>query len=303
MSMTSGLQRDIETTLHVIENWVSENARAYARAGDLDNPKFLATLFYLQKQVNALLDKLRGSQKWGSSVQSLEARYLAKQGRQPSVKIRSDKVVPLKKMTEFLQKNGWQPEVHLGEFIKGIGTRQKVWRWFWSWPASDPWGSEAEFEQIGPRRQRELFNQFHVQTYPDLVMALEKEGQAKQSEAIQVAHQALKMLGADYKPSHATPNSIVIEPSHGHESDRNILLFIDVFYGGLIEQIGPRLASQTADQAYTERWDKVQKLYKDIGSHLTRHKAEQHRDPMNWGYVGDLGKVLEDLGEIAEFLG
>lgn len=60
--------------------------------------------------------------------------------------------------------------------------------------------------------------------------------------------------------------------------------------------------TQTANHKYQSRMLTAEAYLKIIAKLLKEHKAEQANKPLNWGYVGDLGKVNEELGEIAAFL-
>ena len=60
---------------------------------------------------------------------------------------------------------------------------------------------------------------------------------------------------------------------------------------------------QTAAECYAERHTECQDLLKCIGSRLERHRKEQAREPANWGYPGDLGRVTEELAYVLASLG
>ena len=65
----------------------------------------------------------------------------------------------------------------------------------------------------------------------------------------------------------------------------------------------PRTTKQTAAACYAERHTECQDLLKRIASRLEQHKKEQAKDPANWGYVGDLGRVTEELAYVLASLG
>lgn len=58
----------------------------------------------------------------------------------------------------------------------------------------------------------------------------------------------------------------------------------------------------TADEMYIERLNQIGEQIVNIQSLLASHIAKQSRDTTNWGYVGDLGGISEQLAEIEEML-
>jgi DNA-binding response OmpR family regulator len=54
---------------------------------------------------------------------------------------------------------------------------------------------------------------------------------------------------------------------------------------------------------YIERQKTCRTLLAEVKAALERHQARQATDARNWGYVGDLGKVEEDLRGILLFVG
>ena len=60
---------------------------------------------------------------------------------------------------------------------------------------------------------------------------------------------------------------------------------------------------QTAAACYAERHTECQDLLKRIGSRLEQHKKEQAKDPADWGYPGDLGRVTKELAYVLATLG
>ena len=60
---------------------------------------------------------------------------------------------------------------------------------------------------------------------------------------------------------------------------------------------------QTAAACYAERHAECQDLLRRITSRLDQHQQDQSKDPANWGYAGDLGRVSEELAYVLASLG
>jgi len=55
------------------------------------------------------------------------------------------------------------------------------------------------------------------------------------------------------------------------------------------------LTGEDAITEYKAKSREVRKLLSDLDKALTRHDKRQATNPMDWGYVGNLGHVLEEL--------
>ena len=64
-----------------------------------------------------------------------------------------------------------------------------------------------------------------------------------------------------------------------------------------------RLAAADANMKYDARMREVRRLMRDLDKQLSKHEARQGGDPENWGFVGDLGNVEQQLTEILRFVG
>ena len=62
------------------------------------------------------------------------------------------------------------------------------------------------------------------------------------------------------------------------------------------------LAGPTAPERYQHHLRDVQNSIKALARALSKHKRDQARDPNNWGYVGDMNHVADDLKDIVEFM-
>jgi hypothetical protein len=61
--------------------------------------------------------------------------------------------------------------------------------------------------------------------------------------------------------------------------------------------------SETASKCYEEKRLAIDMKLRTIQSMLISHKGRFEEDgSTDWGYVGDVGKVNDDLGEIMNFL-
>lgn len=58
----------------------------------------------------------------------------------------------------------------------------------------------------------------------------------------------------------------------------------------------------TADERYHHHLKNVQLSLKNVDRLLREHIQDQSRKPTDWGYVGDMEKVSEDLDDIVAFL-
>ena len=64
-----------------------------------------------------------------------------------------------------------------------------------------------------------------------------------------------------------------------------------------------KTTKQTSAAYYAERHTECQDLLKRIASRLEQHKQDQAREPANWGYAGDLGRITEELAYVLASLG
>ena len=60
---------------------------------------------------------------------------------------------------------------------------------------------------------------------------------------------------------------------------------------------------KTAAAAYSQNATTAQGLLKRITTRLSEHQARQAAEPNDWGYVGDLGRVNEELAQVLAALG
>jgi hypothetical protein len=60
--------------------------------------------------------------------------------------------------------------------------------------------------------------------------------------------------------------------------------------------------AQSADERYHHHLKNVQTSMKNIQRLLDKHLKDQSKKPTDWGFVGDMGKVSEDLKDIETFL-
>ncbi len=58
----------------------------------------------------------------------------------------------------------------------------------------------------------------------------------------------------------------------------------------------------TAAETYAARRNDIARLLDVLQMELDKHDTEQKADPRNWGHAGDLGKVREDLINLAGFM-
>jgi len=61
--------------------------------------------------------------------------------------------------------------------------------------------------------------------------------------------------------------------------------------------------TKTAAAAYSQNATTAQDLLKRIAIRLAEHEARQAAEPCDWGYVGDLGHINEELAQVLAALG
>ena len=61
--------------------------------------------------------------------------------------------------------------------------------------------------------------------------------------------------------------------------------------------------TKTAAAAYSQNATTAQDLLKRIAIRLTEHQTRQAAEPGDWGYVGDLGHINEELAQVLAALG
>ncbi|MCW5777759.1 MAG: hypothetical protein KIS87_15085 [Phycisphaeraceae bacterium] len=64
----------------------------------------------------------------------------------------------------------------------------------------------------------------------------------------------------------------------------------------------PKTPEPTAAEAYTARRNDIARLLDVLSMHLDINDKEHAAAPANWGLVGNLGKVREDLVNLVGFL-
>ena len=62
-------------------------------------------------------------------------------------------------------------------------------------------------------------------------------------------------------------------------------------------------AKKTAATDYSEKAAISQDLLKRLAARLSDHQTRQAANPNDWGYVGDLGRVNEELAQVLAALG
>ena len=60
---------------------------------------------------------------------------------------------------------------------------------------------------------------------------------------------------------------------------------------------------QTAAAAYSQKTATAQDLLKRIAARLAEHRTRQAAEPRDWGYVGDIGHINEELAQVLAALG
>ena len=66
-------------------------------------------------------------------------------------------------------------------------------------------------------------------------------------------------------------------------------------------KIAKDICALESDEEYKKKTQAVQKLFVQIEKHIKQHAQKQKKDPRNWGYVGDMGRIEQMLKEIVEF--
>jgi hypothetical protein len=61
--------------------------------------------------------------------------------------------------------------------------------------------------------------------------------------------------------------------------------------------------AQTAATAYTQKAATTKSLLERIAIRLSEHGTRQAAEPRDWGYVGDLGHINEELAQVLASLG
>ena len=58
------------------------------------------------------------------------------------------------------------------------------------------------------------------------------------------------------------------------------------------------MKTRTANQAYTEATNDITNLIRELKNKLDTHKTRQAKRPKDWGYVGDLNYIKENLEDM-----
>jgi len=66
---------------------------------------------------------------------------------------------------------------------------------------------------------------------------------------------------------------------------------------------GSALVAGDANMAYDQKMRKVRQLLREMDKQLYKHEARQGARMEDWGFVGDLGYVEEELKELLRFVG
>ena len=61
--------------------------------------------------------------------------------------------------------------------------------------------------------------------------------------------------------------------------------------------------TKTAAAAYRQKTATAQGLLKRIATRLADHQTRQAAEPRDWGYVGDIGHINEELAQVLAALG
>lgn len=64
-----------------------------------------------------------------------------------------------------------------------------------------------------------------------------------------------------------------------------------------------RKPEPTAAESYASKRNDIARLLDVLQMELDRHDSAQASEPRNWGRVGNLGKVREDLIDLVGFMG
>ncbi|MBI4930501.1 MAG: hypothetical protein HY841_07050 [Bacteroidetes bacterium] len=62
------------------------------------------------------------------------------------------------------------------------------------------------------------------------------------------------------------------------------------------------ITAATAKEAYEKRLKEVQFLLKQLNMKFKNHKVIFKKNPLNWGYVGDLTRISKELKELISFM-
>lgn len=57
----------------------------------------------------------------------------------------------------------------------------------------------------------------------------------------------------------------------------------------------------TAHTQYKARQASIRELITELEARLAKHETKASKDPGNWGYSGDLGRVESNLQELVDF--
>ena len=57
-----------------------------------------------------------------------------------------------------------------------------------------------------------------------------------------------------------------------------------------------------ADKMYKDRRKEIDVMVKTLQASFKKMDAKQKKDPKNWGYTGNLGKIADDMEEIIRFV-
>ncbi len=68
-------------------------------------------------------------------------------------------------------------------------------------------------------------------------------------------------------------------------------------------QRATKTTKQTAAETHAARHAECADLLKLIAVRLEQHQKDQAEEPANWGYAGDLGRVIEELAYVLASLG
>jgi hypothetical protein len=58
----------------------------------------------------------------------------------------------------------------------------------------------------------------------------------------------------------------------------------------------------TADESYQAKLTEIKATMRKIEAGLDKHSKRQTGKPLNWGFVGDLFYILEELTEMSDFV-
>lgn len=60
--------------------------------------------------------------------------------------------------------------------------------------------------------------------------------------------------------------------------------------------------ASSADNTYKAHSKEIASLMKDLQKLLKDHAKQQSKEPLNWGYTGDLGYLVVQMRELVQFL-